>query len=58
MLFYYVDNGMFIEPVMISGNGPTYTIPFDNISSTTEIPNKIEIYIDPFESSILLIREF
>lgn len=57
MLFYYIDNGIFIEPVMISGNGTTYTMPFDNISSTTEIPEKIEIYADPFESSIFLIQD-
>ncbi len=54
MLFYYVDNGMFIEPAKISGTGTTYTMPFDNISSTTEIPEEIEIYADPFESSIIL----
>ena len=58
MLFYYIDNNEFIEPVMVSGTGTTYTMPFDNISSTNEIPNTIEIYADPFESSIHLIREF
>lgn len=56
MLFYYKENDEFIEPVMISGTGVTYTMSFDNISSTTKIPNTIEIYADPFESSIFLFK--
>lgn len=57
MLFYYKENDEFIFPAQVDCDNKEYKINYDNISSLSKIPEKIEIYVDPFESSIFLVKD-
>lgn len=57
MFFYYKEGEEFIYPAFVSGSQTKFSMNYDNISSLSEIPEKIEIYLDPFWSSIFLVKE-
>jgi len=57
MLFYYKENDEFIFPAQMDFNNIKYTMQYDNIGTYSKVPETIEIYADPFESSIYLIKE-
>jgi hypothetical protein len=57
MLFYYKENDEFIPPDLLDCNDIKFNIYFNNISSLSVNSDMIELYLDPFESSISLIKK-